>query len=155
MRFSEQYSIVHCVKPADHGAGVDADSINMGTVHNAIWIIAAGAITGDTILYLYSGATNGAKTTAETFNYRLADADQGTALTADQYGDWTTSAALTMTAATYDNKVLVVEIKAEELTDGQEWATLNFSSAASVLTIGVVAVCRGRFQGHTIPTVLG
>ena len=155
MRFSEQFSIVHGVKPADHGAGVDADSINMGKVHNVIFAILAGAITGDAILYLYSGATNGAKTTAETFNYRLADGDQGTALTADQYGDWTTSAALTLTAATYDNKLLLVEVKAEELTDGQEWATLNFSSAASVLTIGVAAFCRGRHQGHTIPTVLG
>ncbi len=155
MRFCEQYSIVHGVKSADHGAGVDADSINMGKVHNVIFTVACGAITGDAILYLYSGATNGAKTTAETFNYRLASADQGTALTADQYGAWTTSAALTLTAATYDNKILIVEMKAEELTDGQEWLTLNISSAASNIQVSVVAYCRGRFQGFNIPTVLG
>ncbi len=155
MRFCEQYSIVHGVESAQNGAGVDADSINMGKVHNVMFLVAMGAVTGDAILYLYSGATNGAKTTAETFNYRLSSADAGTALTADQYGDWTTSAALTMTAATYDHKIVVVEMKAEELTDGQEWATLNISSAASSIQVSVVALCRGRFQGFNIPTVLG
>ncbi|KKK97323.1 hypothetical protein LCGC14_2653890 [marine sediment metagenome] len=155
MRFSELFSIVHCVKSADHGSGVDSDSINMGQVHNVIFTLSVGSVTGDAVLKLYSGATNGTKTTAETFNYRLASADQGTALTADQYGAWTTSAALTLTAATYDNKILLVELKAEELTDGQEWLTMEISSAASNIFVSVVAYCRGRFQGFNIPTVLG
>ena len=150
MRFSELFGIVYALKPADHAAGVDCDSINLGKGHNLIFFILANAITGDSLLTLNSGATNGTKTTAETFNYRQADADQPN----DQYGDWATSASLTLTAATYDNRLTLVEIAADELTDGQEWVTLAFSSAASALNLGVVAMVRPRYAGHDVPTVI-
>lgn len=153
MRFSEEFGIVFGVKPANNQAGFDTDSINLGKGHNLIFLIASGAITSDAVLKLYSGATDGTKTTAETFNYRLADADQGSDL-ADNFADWATSAALTLTAATYDLRLLLVEIAADELTDGQEWVTLEFSSGASTLFNCVIALVRPRYAGHDVPTVL-
>ena len=153
MRFSETFGIVFGVKPADNQGGVDSDSINLGKGHNVVFIIPAGAITGDAVLKLFSGATDGTKTTAETFNYRLADADQGVA-GADGYADWSTSAALTLTAASYDNRILIVEIDAAALTDGQPWVTLEFSSAASALNNAVVALVVPRYAAHDVPTVL-
>ena len=153
MRFSEEFGIVYGIKAADNQAGLDTDSINLGKGHNIVFLIAAGAITSDAVLKLYSGASDGTKTTAETFNYRLADADQGSAL-ADNFADWSTSAALTLTAATYDLRLLIVEIAADELTDGQQWVTLEFSSGASTLFLSVVALVRPRYAGHDVPTVL-
>lgn len=153
MRFSEHFVIPYILKPADHAAGVDGDSIHMGKVRSVALIFQFGAVTGDAVLKIFSGATAGTKSTAETFNYRLADADQGNA-NADQYGDWTTSAALTLTAATYDNKTLIVEMKDSELTADQEWLTPELSSAASALNLACVAIGQARYVSHDPLTVI-
>jgi hypothetical protein len=153
MRFSESYHPVYALKPADHAAGVDFDSINLGLGHTLCFMIAFAALTGDAVLTVNSGATAGTKTTAETFNYRLADAVQGAA-SGDLFAAWSTSAALTLTAATYANKLLIVEIDARALTDGQNWVTGTLSAAASALNAAVTAIVEPRYPAHDGPTML-
>ena len=154
MRFSEEFGIVYGIKAADNQAGLDTDSINLGKGHNIVFLIAAGAITSDAVLKLYSGASDGTKTTAETFNYRLADAVQGSD-TADTFGDWTTSAALTLTAATYQNRTLIIEVSFPELTQDQEWLTLEIGSEASAFNAAVLAILtEPRFSAHDMPTAI-
>jgi hypothetical protein len=152
-RASETLSLPYILKPGDHQAGVDGDSVHMGRVFSLAFLIQFGALTGDAILSIYSGATNGTKTTQATFRYRLASAVQGSA-NGDQFAAWATSSALTLTAATYQNKLLVVEIDSADLADGQRWATLEFSSAASALNASVVAVGRPRHAANNPPTVI-
>ncbi len=152
-RLVENANIVYVLKPGDHQAGVVGDSINAGKVHSLAFLLQFGALTGDAILSIYSGATAATKTTQETFRYRLADAVQGSA-TADTFGAWATSSALTLTAATYQNKMLVVEIDSDELTDGQNWCTLDLDSTASALNASVAAVCEPRIRANVIPTVI-
>jgi hypothetical protein len=152
-RLSETKSLVYVRKPGDHQAGVDGDSLNMAKVYSIAFLLQFAAITGDAILKIFSGASAGTKTTAETFRYRLADADQGSAL-ADNFGAWATSAALTLTAATYDNKLLVVELDSDQMTEGQPWATLELGAEASALNASIVAVGEPRFKAHDVPTII-
>ena len=153
-RLSESSNIAYVLKPADHASGVTGDSIDMGGMHSAAFIMQCGALTGDAVLTIKSGASAGTQTTSETFNYRLADATQGSA-TADTFGNWATSSSLTLTAATYTNKTTIFEIDAAAITDGQNWLTLAISSAASEMFASVVAIGRTRHGAHDAPTVIG
>ncbi len=153
-RMSERLNIVYVLQPADHGgAAATGDSVHMGRVKRAMFLIQQGAVgTGNPVLTLKSGASAGAETTSETFRYRLADADQGSA-NADQYADWATSSALTLTAATYDQKILVVEIDSDELTVDQPWLTLSLTNVTAV-TAAVVALLEPRFEANDPLTVI-
>jgi len=150
---SEDVSVVHVWKSADNAAGVTGDSINMGKCHKVVYTINHGALTGDAVLTAKSGATAGTETTSETFRYRLADGDQAAA-SADLYGDWTTSSSLTLTAATYDNKTLIVEMDNDGLTADQPWLTLSASSAASAYNSAAVALVSTRYPAHDSVSVL-
>jgi hypothetical protein len=154
MRLSERNSIVFVLKPGDHGSGVTGDSIDMGGVHSVAFIMQCATLSGDAVFTLKSGASAGTQTTSETFNYRTADAAQGSA-TADTYGDWSTSSSLTLTAATYQNRTTIFEIDSSVLTDGQNWLTLAISSAASAMNASVVAVGYPRYSANDTPTLIG
>ena len=153
VRLSERFVIPFVIKPADNAGGVTGDSVHMGKAHHIMFKLSFGSVTGDAVLTLKSGATEGAETTSETFNYRLADADQGSA-NADQYADWSTSSSLTLTAATYDNRLLLIEMDSDELTDGQPWLTLALSSAASTLFTACTAVAQGRTEANDPLTII-
>ena len=154
MRLSEHCGIVYVLKPGDHQAGVDGDSFILKNYRSAAIILQTAVLTGDAVLKVYSGATAGTKTTAQTFNYRLADADQGTA-TADTFAAWSTSAALTLTAATYDNRTLVIEIDAAALTADEPWVTLEISAAASAFNAAALAILsEPRYAQHDMLTAI-
>lgn len=154
MRLSENNGVVFVLKPADHQAGATGESIKMAKYRHIAYILQFGAVTGDAVLSVKSGATDGVETTAETMHYRLADADQGGA-GADGYGDWANSTALTLTAATYDNKILIIEMDADELTADQPWLTLAVDAAASALNLAVTAILsEPRYAAHDMPTAL-
>lgn len=131
--------IVPILEPQDHQAGVDGDSVNTAVYNHVAFILLFGELTGDTILTINSGATAGAKTTAETFRYRATSTDLKNA-GGDTLGTEATSAALTLIAATYEDRMLVVELDADELTEGQPWVTLTLSAAASELFVSITAV---------------
>jgi len=155
MRFSEQYAHPYIIKPVDAEAGLDGDSVNMGKVHSIAYKFAFGAITGDAVLKFYAGATAGAKTTAVAFKYRLSAADQAAA-TADQFGAETAvaSSGLTLTAATYDNRMLIIEFDAQAIPDATPWLTPELSNAASVLLVSCTAECDSRDAGNIPASVI-
>jgi len=154
MNLAQIAKIVPMLEPEDHNAGVDSDSINMGLYNHACFIIPFGELTGDAVLTVNSGATAGTKTTAETFRYRATSTelknDDG-----DELGDESTSDGLTLTAATYEDMMLVIELDADELTDGQPWVTINISSAASEVFASIVAVLtEPRYAKDVLPTAI-
>ena len=158
-RMTHCCGVVYVLKPGDHQAGVDGDSFKLTNHGHATFLIPFATLTGDGVLTVYSGATAGTKTTALTFAYRLSKADQGAAADADVYAqaDGTageaTSAALTLTAATYSDRVLVVEVRGRQLTDGHDWLTLEFSAAATALNAAVIAVLSdARYMQRDQPT---
>lgn len=154
MRLAEQNKIVHCLEAEDHAAGVDGDSVSMEQYNHVSFIIGFGELTGDAILTINSGATAGTKTTAETFKYRACATDLKSA-GGDLLAAETTSAALTLTAATFEDRFIVIEMDAADFTDGQFWITPAISSAASEIFCSIVAVMsEPRFAQNVPPTAI-
>jgi len=155
MRFSEQAALVPLIESKDYGgAGIDSDGVNLGQLHGLSAIFVFGAITGNSVLKVYAGAT-AAKTTAIAFSYRLGAADYKAA-TADQFGDAVAvaSTGLTLTAATFDHRMVAVEIDADTLPDGKPWVTFEIDATANPMNVGAVGIGAPRYPGHLIPTVI-
>jgi len=148
MDFASKYRIIPITESEDWaGAAVTGDSINMKNGHKCTFLLNFGDLTGDSILYVYSGATAAAVTSALTFKYALAGQDTLTA-GSDVLGTQSTSAALTLTAATYDHKVLVVEVDSAEmdLANDEEWLTIYLSAVANPLEVGIIAIVEPRYS---------
>ena len=150
MRFCEQNKIIPILEPQDHQAGVSGDSFSMENYGHFTLILSFGELTGDAILTVASGADAGTATTAETFNYRVTASELKTA-TGDNLGTESTSAALTLTAASYEDFMLVVEMDADELTTGQQWVTPAISSAGSEVLVSIVAILSEPRYAQAVP----
>lgn len=156
MRVSESLQFIPVVESKDYGsAGIDFDSVHIGRLLSLSFAINFGALTGNSILKVSTGATEGTKTTDIAFKYRFGGGDYKAA-SADILGDATAvaSTGLTLTAATYDHRLLVIEIDADNVTDGQPWVTLSIDATATVLNVGGMGVGYPRYAGHTPPTVI-
>ncbi len=139
-----------CPEATSVADSYDLDSFKLSEGQRACILIQHSAsVTGNNILTMGVGASTGAKTTTVTFRYRLGSAVPKVA-TADVLGTEATSAALTLTAATYQGLMLVLEITAAEVLaaglaytaapfDGK-WVTVNFDGAASVGTVMAFAI---------------
>ena len=155
MNFPERYKVVPVMGSDDINAGVDADSINMKNFHKATFIMLFGTLNGDAVLTVNSGATDGAKTSALTFHYALGGAALGAA-NCDVLAADATSAALTLTAATYTDKMLIVEVDASDMdtANEEEWLTLSLSNAANSGACDVVAILEPRYTGNLSESAL-
>jgi hypothetical protein len=155
MRLCEQHKIVPCIEPEDHQAsGVDGDSVSLENYGHVTFVFTFGELTGNAVLTINSGASAGTKTTAETFNYRATAADLGAA-SGDALGTESTSAALTLTDATYEDRMVVVEMDADEFTEGQQWITPNVSDAATECFVSCIAILsKPRYAQGVPPTAI-
>lgn len=155
MRISEQFILIPILEALDTQAGIDGQSVNMGLLHSICFPINFGAVTGDAVLKFYVGATDGTKTTAVAFSTRLSSGAYKAA-SADLLGAETDVAAagLTLTAATYTNKTLVVEFDSQAIAAATPWLTLELSAAASVLLTACVAIGVPRFASNTGTSVV-
>jgi len=155
MRITERYVPITLIESKDVGsAGIDSDGVNLGLLHGLTAIFTFGAITGNSILKVYSGATP-AKTTAIAFKYRLSAADYKAALS-DQFGDEiaVASTGLTLTAATFDHRMVSIEIDSQAMPDGKGWVTFEIDATATAMNVGAIGLGWGRAVGHLNPTVI-
>lgn len=153
MRLSEQLMFIPLIETEAYGgAGCDSDAVNVGLLNSFSAVFAFGDITGDSVLTVYKGATAAlaaAKGTAIAFRYRLAAADATNTL-ADTFGSETAVAAtgLTLTAATYDHKLLVVEIDPDELA-GYPYLVFSIDSTANPMDCSCLGIGQARYSGVT------
>ena len=145
-RLCEEFKIVPVLMPVDlAGAAGTCESINMKNYRHATLILLSGAgTTGDSVFKVREGATDGATTADLTFSYRktaIACKTEG----GDVLGTETTSAALTLTAASYTDMMLVVEIDPATMTDGYDWITPNISAVANPLLVSIVAILYPKY----------
>jgi len=152
MRFPGKYKVVPIINSADINAGLDGDSINMAKGHRCTILFMFGALGGaaGAVLKVFSGATDGTKSSALTFTYALGSAATGSA-SSDVLAADATSAALTLTAATYQNKVLVVEIDGSEFdtANNEEWLTVEIGAEADSGVLHAVAIVEPRYSDGT------
>lgn len=160
MGFSEYVKIAPLLNVADINDGADAESVNMGAGHSASFILLFGAgLTGDAKMTVYAGATAGAKTTAITsWKGRLTSAAVGDP-GADVYDDALVTVDsgqtyATLTASTFAEKMLVLELSAREMPEGEPWLTISLSNDASAGAVQIIGLINPRYRGETIPTVL-
>lgn len=155
MKVAELMKIAPILEPEDHAAGVDCDSINMANYERVAFVFLFGELTGDAVLTVSEGATEGTKTTAIDFHYRATSTDLksegGDELDSETLMDQSSDSGLTLTAATFEDRMVVVEIDARDLTGGLEWVTPSLSSAASELLVSCVALCYGPRYGGDVP----
>jgi hypothetical protein len=155
---AEKEKIIPLLASADYGAGVDMDSFKlMGKA--ATVIMTFGAVTGNAVIKVYSGATAGTKSSSLPFKYAYGGgaigASSADVLTA--WGDASASSGLTLTAATYGSKMAVLHFNAAavDTANDEEWITVNISSAASSGIMHAVAVIENpRYAGNRSATLL-
>lgn len=167
MYLSEKFKIVPVFAGYDlstHDTVMTSDSVNMKGFHHCTYIITFDDIgTASPVLYVYSGATAAALTSALTFTYAFGGAATGTAVagstaSADVLGAWSTSSALTITHDTYDNYLLVLEVPAAsmDVANGEEWLHLNFTDPSTGATgqVTATALLWPRYSGNRSETCL-
>ena len=155
MKISENFIVVPIYEPVDTEAGLDGQSVNMGLLHSLCYALTFGAVTGDAVLKFYVGATDGTKTTAVAFAYRLSSGDFKAA-SADLYGALTAvaSTGLTLTAATYDHRTVLIEFDSQAIADATPWLTIELSAAASASLTACLGIGVPRHQSNTGTTVV-
>jgi hypothetical protein len=157
MRFSERFKIFALTESADVTTnGVDSKSVHFGKIHEGCFHLNFGAITADDTLKVYVGAATATKTTAIAFKYRHAAADTKSALS-DTYGALTSvaSTGLTLTAATFDHKGLIVEIDSQAIDDATPWVTLEIAGSGTTQNVSITFIGVPRFASNPgTPTVI-
>jgi hypothetical protein len=154
-KLAEEKKFVPVLYTADYGAGVDFDSINMKNFIRCTFVIGFGAIAGNAVLTINSGATNGAKTSALTFHYAFGSAARGSA-SCDVLATTATSAALTLTGTAYDNFMLIAEVDGADMDvdNEEEWLTAAISSAGTSGIAFAFAILEPRYTGAQSGTAL-
>jgi hypothetical protein len=155
-RISESHILIPVVEAKDYGsAGIDFDSVHIGRLNSLSVAINFGLLTGNSVLTVNTGATEGTKTTAIAFKYRIGGG-AFKAASADILGDpiAVAAAGLTLTAATFQHKLIVIEIDADNGTDAQPWVTVAIDATATVLNVGGIGVGSPRHASHTALTVI-
>lgn len=151
MRFSERYKIIPLTEAGDvTTAGVDSKSINVGLMHEVCFLLNFGIVTADDALKVFVGAATATKTTAIAFKYRLAAADTKAALS-DTFGAFTDVAAagVTLAAATFDHRLVIVEIDSQAIADATPWVTLEIAGSATAQNVSIVAIAWPRFASNS------
>ncbi len=160
MRLAEQFKIVPVGSDINLATDEynDCDSINMKNFIRATFLVNFQTLGGAAIyVVLYSGASDGAKTSALTFRYALGSAAQGSA-NCDVLAAESTSAELSIAHATYDNYMLIIEIEATEMdvANAENWLTLSFYDKDTGATgnVSVMAILTPRYTKNLSETAL-
>ena len=159
MRFPENYKVVPIASRLDlNGTATNpCDSINMKNYHRATFLCNFQALGVKSVFAkVWSGTTDGAQSSALTFNYAFGTATiLGT--DADVLAATASSANLEI-ADTYDDFMLVIEIDASamDVASGEEWLTLCFPDTGVGATgnVSVFAILEPRYSKASSPTAL-
>jgi hypothetical protein len=130
------------------------DSFCMKNYSHATLIFLFGDNTADNILTIYEGAAVGDLTAALTFPYRLTAGIAKATTNADVLGTETTSAALSIVAATYEDKMIVVEIDPAIMTEGYTWITPKLDGSATEQFIAAVAILVPKYASAALQTAI-
>jgi len=140
--------IVPITAPAQKTATFVTPNVAMKKYERVQFLVLLGTLATDsfTLTVTASAVTAGTTATALTFKYRLSAA-AGT----DTLGDLSAGVTeLVLTHTTYDNKVVVVEVDANELTADKPYVGLTFTDPGNAdAYIGVVALLKPRYPQAT------
>ena len=157
MKLAENFKIVPVLNSANISTGEACNSINMKGFHRATFIVTLGAVAGASgVIQLFSGATDGAQTSALTPRYAWGGAAIGSA-SCDVLAATARAATtgITIGDTAHDNYMCVIEIDASEMdmANGEEWLTLYPNGGTSGVCHDV-AILEPRYTGASSATAL-
>jgi len=163
---AEIYKIVPIWQDADMAtATLAGDSVDMRSYHEATFIMMFGTLAvASSALTITSGATNAATTSPLSFHYAWGGAAIGTAVagstaSCDVLEAWQAArvATLTLTHDSYDNYMLVVEVRATDMdiANGEYFLTPIITRGGSATgTVDAIAILKPRYPANRLPTCL-
>lgn len=160
MNTVDQKKIVPIFNVADYVAGVNSTSINMSNYsHATIILLFDGTVSGNARMTISSAAATDTSTTAITdWKGWVTGADVGavasdtfsaTAVTVDSAQNY-----CTLTEATFEDRMLVIEIPASLLADGHNWFRIVLGAEAASGGLHGVAILTPRYAQKDIPTAV-
>lgn len=149
---AEEAHVVNALPPVDvNGAVWDTDYFSLEKYQHATIILTLG-VTGaaTTVTVLEASDSSGTGATAIAF-----DLASETTAAGDTLGALTATASTGFATSTNDNITYVIEIDAQQLTDGKPWLKVHGTDPSAATLVSCVAVLSGaRYQGPTTPTAI-
>jgi len=146
---AEQGHFVTLLNPQSLGAAVTSDTFLMENWAHATLIFQFGAGSGTTITVGECTSFAGSDRTAVTFRYAQEATDAGDVL--DAALAW----ASTITIAAGTSAVAIIEIDADELTDGYPYLQTNIDDPGTAkLASGIAILSGGRYQEDITVTAI-
>jgi hypothetical protein len=159
-RFSESHGIVPVQIPVldNFNAGVTGDSVNMALYNHLTLIMIGNAdCAGTPLLTIYGGTAVGGTDAAITFSYRYST-DEAKTAGGDVLGAWSTSVALTLTEASIQDGLLIVEIAASDLLIAgvqYQWVTPVLDAAGTDGEYAIIGILsEPRYAKNVMPTAI-
>lgn len=153
MVIANEGHVVNVILPVDMTGGATGDRFNMANHQHVSIIISFGATAAapTSIIVNECDAATAGTATAIPFTYYAEETDGG-----DTLGAKTTVAATGITSVSAnDNIMYVIELDAQELSDGFNYVEVDIACPASAILGSCVAVLSGaRYQGAEGATVL-
>ena len=152
MNLAERGHFVNVWSPIDVNGGVTGDRFTMKNHRHVTIYLAIGVSAGAPTKILVKNCTADSGGTATAIAYKIykEETDSG-----DVLGARTAVLAAGATPSANDNIFYVIELDAEELTNGYEWVEVSMTNAAQSVLSSCVAVLTGARYGQTeSPTVI-
>ena len=157
LQISKKFGFVNCIVPLDiNGAATAGDEVNTKLYDHVTFVLSVGNIGANaTLIVEECTSAAGAGNTARAFNYRKSGASGGA--TADTYSALTaaTAAGITLAAASDDNKVVIIEVDAAELTSGSPFVRVYLTPGAAATLVSCIGICSGpRNETEIMPSAI-
>lgn len=160
MNTVDQKKIVPIFNVADYNAGVSSTSINMANAsHATVILLFDGTVNGDARMTISSAAAADTSTTAITdwegwvtganVGAVASDTFSATAVTVDALQSY-----CTLTEATFENRMLVIEIPAASLANGHGWFRVVLGAEAGAGGLHGLAILTPRYAQKDIPSAI-
>ncbi|MBW2060936.1 MAG: hypothetical protein JRI95_05155 [Deltaproteobacteria bacterium] len=150
---SEKVKIVNMGPPVDvNGSGLDGDYVSLKNYRWATIVIQLG-VTGAAgkITVEEAKAVDGTGAQAMGFNYRAEETAEGDTLEALT----ATSAANGISTSTNDNIFYVIEISADELSEGYDCIRVRMTDPAAATLVSMCAVLsQARYSQENMPSAI-
>jgi len=151
---SEMLHIIPLALPPDADRyNTDPTTDWIKCIGRVCFLVVEGAGGTGTAAITLNEATNnaGGSSAAMAFNYRLLTTAGGL----DTWGAWTAAAAAGVTPAAVAQKATLVEVRADELTEGKSFVSLTLTEGTDgAVDAAVIALVAQDRQGVTPPSLL-
>ena len=159
-RFSESHGIVGVTQPvlSNFVNGFTGDSINMALYNHLTLIMIGNAdCAGTPVLTISAGTGDAVISAAITFSYRYST-DEAKTAGGDVLDTWATSAALTLTEASIQDGMLIVEISASDLLIAgvqYQWVTPVLDATGTDGEYAIIGILsEPRYAQSVMPTAI-